>query len=72
MYKRTTHNKTTDETRQELDGIQRSIETFGVDHLSKLIREKLIELRVLNYRRMLTYVIDDKGHTNAQEAHTMT
>lgn len=68
LYKRTTHNKTTDETRQEL-GWYTSDQSkrLAIDHLAKLIRERQIGVKSKRFiGECLTYVLDDKGHTNAQ------
>lgn len=68
LYKRTSHNKITDETKQEL-GWWTSEQTkkLAIDNLARLIRERKLGIKSRRFiQECMTYVIDDKGGTNAQ------
>jgi hypothetical protein len=69
LYKRTNYNKVTDETKQEL-GWWTSEQTkkLAIDNLARLIRERKLGIKSKRFiQECLTYVIDDKGATNAQQ-----
>lgn len=69
LYKRTTHNKVTDQIKEEL-GWYTSDQTkrLAIDHFAKLIRERKIGVRSRKMiQECMTYVLDDTGKTNAQE-----
>lgn len=69
LYKRTSYNKVNDETKEEL-GWWTSEQTkkLAIDNLARLIREKRLGIKSKRFvQECMTYVIDEKGHTNAQE-----
>lgn len=69
LYKRTSHNKLTDETKQEL-GWWTSEQTkkLAIDNLARLIRERRLGIKSKKFiQECMTYVIDDDGKTNAQQ-----
>jgi hypothetical protein len=69
LYKRTSHNKITDETKQEL-GWYTSEQTkkLAIDNLARLIRERRLGIKSKRFiQECLTYVIGDDGKTNAQQ-----
>lgn len=69
LYKRTSHNKVTDETKQEL-GWYTSEQTkkLAIDNLARLIRERRLGIKSKRFiQECLTYVIGDDGKTNAQQ-----
>lgn len=68
LYKRTTHNRVTDEAKQEL-GWWTSEQTkkIAIDNLARLIRERKLVIKSKRFiQECMTYVIDEKGFTNAQ------
>ncbi|WP_199614666.1 DNA packaging protein [Paenibacillus alkalitolerans] len=69
LYKRTSHNKLTDEVKQEI-GWYTSEQTkrLAIDHLAKCIRERRLKIKSRKFiEECLTYVIEDDGKTNAQQ-----
>lgn len=69
LYKRTSYNKVNDVTKEEL-GWWTSEQTkkLAIDNLARLIRERKLGIKSKRFiQECLTYVIDDKGHTNAQQ-----
>jgi hypothetical protein len=69
LYKRTSHNKVTDEVKQEL-GWWTSEQTkkLAIDNLARLIRERRLGIKSKRFiQECMTYVIDEKGTTNAQQ-----
>lgn len=69
LYKRTNHNRLTDETKEEL-GWWTSEQTkkLAIDNLARLIREKKLRVKSRRFiQECMTYVRDDKGATNAQQ-----
>lgn len=69
LYKRTSYNKVNDVTKEEL-GWWTSEQTkkLAIDNLARLIRERRLGIKSKRFiQECLTYVIDDKGHTNAQQ-----
>lgn len=69
IYKRTTHNRATDTTKEEL-GWYTSEQTkkLAIDNLARLIRERKLGIKSKRFiQECMTYVIDEKGHTNAQQ-----
>jgi hypothetical protein len=69
LYKRTSYNKVTDETKEEL-GWWTSEQTkkLAIDNLARLIRERKLGIKSKRFiQECMTYVIDEKGTTNAQQ-----
>lgn len=69
IYKRTTHDKVTDETKEQLGWYTtEQSKKLIIDNLAKLIRERQIGIKSKKFvQELMTYVIDDDGKTNAQE-----
>lgn len=69
IYKRTTHDKATDETKEQLGWYTtEQSKKLIIDNLAKLIRERQIGIKSKKFvQELMTYVIDDDGKTNAQE-----
>lgn len=68
LYRRTSHNKLTDESKKEL-GWYTSEQTkkLAIDNLARLIREKRLGIKSRRFiEECMTYVIEDDGKTNAQ------
>lgn len=68
LYKRTNYNKITEVEKQEL-GWWTSEQTkkLAIDNLARLIRERKLGIKSKRFiQECMTYVIDDKGFTNAQ------
>lgn len=69
LYKRTSHNKATEEQKQEI-GWWTSEQTkkLAIDNLARLIRERRLGIKSKKFiQECMMYVIDDKGSTNAQQ-----
>jgi hypothetical protein len=69
LYKRTNYNKVTEEEKQEL-GWWTSEQTkkLAIDNLARLIRERKLGIKSKRFiQECMTYVIDEKGFTNAQQ-----
>lgn len=69
LYYRTSHNKLSDETKKEL-GWYTSEQTkkLAIDNMARLIRERKLGIKSRKLiKECMTYVIDDKGSTNAQQ-----
>ncbi len=69
LYKRTRYDKATDKESEEL-GWYTSVKTkpLAIDNLAKLIRELVIGTKSRRFiDECITYVIGEKGDTNAQE-----
>lgn len=69
LYKRTSHNKLTDETKQELGWwTDKQTKKLAIDNLARLIREKKLRIKSRKFiMECMTYVIGDDGKTNAQD-----
>lgn len=69
LYYRTSYNKLSDETKKEL-GWWTSEQTkkLAIDNMARLIREKKLGIKSKRLiQECMTYVIDEKGSTNAQQ-----
>jgi hypothetical protein len=69
LYKRTTHDKVTDTTSEQL-GFYTTEQTkkLIIDNLARLIRERKLGTKSKRFiQECLTYVIGDDGKTNAQQ-----
>jgi hypothetical protein len=69
LYKRTTHDKVTDTTSEQL-GFYTTEQTkkLVIDNLARLIRERKLGTKSKRFiQECLTYVIGDDGKTNAQQ-----
>ncbi len=69
IYRRTTHDRATDTTKEEL-GFYTTEQTkkLVIDNLARLIRERKLGTKSKRFiQECLTYVIGDDGKTNAQE-----
>lgn len=69
IYKRTTHDKVTDETKEQLGWYTtEQSKKLAIDNLAKLVRERRIGIKSKKFvQELMTYIIEDDGKTNAQE-----
>lgn len=74
IYKRTTHDKVTDEEKKELGWWTDSkTKPLMIDNLAKLIRDRQLGCKSeLMIKELMKYVVGDNGDTNASSGHDDT
>jgi hypothetical protein len=69
LYYRTSHKKLSDQVKKELGWwTNEQTKKLAIDNLARLIREKKLGIKSKRFiQECMTYVIDEKGSTNAQQ-----